>query len=344
MGDSITVTTGHANSRSTPGPRHASSFVAGAAVLIALAVLAGGCSTATSARATRAALRPELHEVAPNEEPDCIALVTQDPTAATGALSAIAAARAGAGCSACACRDGDRVALVPQEGATPRAEENGDAAPPQPEEELQRLMDGNKRFAEGEAENLERWPKRPHEAEAPRPKAMVLACSDWELLPEAAFDVPPGELFVVRVAGNVADAAVIESARYAVERYDIPLIVVLGHEDCGAVQAAVHTDEAVEGRRAAVSVPRGEERAEVAHDAEGRLPEVVPAAEDATDVAVQANVDEVVDHLREADPALSRLVADGKLKIVGAFYDGSNGLVTLQEEGAKTEVTEVPRE
>lgn len=333
MGDSITA-----------GTRHASAFVASIGVLIALAVLAGGCATMPSERATRSALRPELHEVSPNEEPDCIALITRDPTAPPGATPA-GAAQAGAACGACACRDGDRVAIVPPKDALPPAEENGGSArPPRPEEELQRLMDGNKRFAEGEAENIERWPKRADDAEAPRPTAMVLACSDWELLPEAAFDTPPGELFVVRVAGNVADAAVVESARYAVERYDISLIVVLGHEDCGAVQAAIHTDEAVEGRRAGLSVPPGEERAEVAHDAEGRLPEVIPAAEDAVDVAVQANVDEVVDHLREADPALSRLVADGKLKIVGAFYDGENGLVTLHPEEPRAEVAETPRE
>ena len=333
---------------STAG-RGAAATLARVGGLITVSLLAGGCSAGSSGATASApaALRPELHEVAPNADPDCIALVTRDPVAPPAGADAEAAASPAAGCTDCACDAGDRVAIdMPRELAPVVEDGDADAAPP--EAQLQRLMDGNKRFAEGEAENIERWPQRPADAAAAaprRPAAMVLACSDWALLPEAAFDAEAGELFVVRVAGNVADAAVIESARYAVQRYEIPLIVVLGHENCGAVHAAIVDDEAMEGRRANGPVPAGEERAQAAHDAEGRFPELAGADEAGPmDGAVEANVEEVVDHLRAADPELTRLVADGKLKIVGAVYDARNGLVTLQPETPATEVAETPRD
>jgi carbonic anhydrase len=309
--------------------RRAAGILARAGGLVTVSMLVGGCSLPPSgeraARASRGAVRPEFHETRPNPEPDCIALVTQDPAPARRA------SEASPGCSACACRDAGGPLTLRNPPSPERDGEPGPAAPAGAEDELQRLMDGNKRFVEGEAENLVRGPQPPAaEGAERRPVAMVLACSDLEVPPEAAFDAAAGELFVVRVPGHVADAAAVAGARFAVEQFDIALIVVLGHADCGALHRPLADEDAVEGRPAGLTVPRGEALARPAHDAEGRA-EGSPA-----DAAVEAHVDEVVDHLRrDADPALSRLVDDGKLTIVGALYDGTNGLVTLQPDPAE---------
>src|SRR5207237_5372942 len=111
-------------------------------------------------------------------------------------------------------------------------------APLTPDQALSRLVAGNQRF-------VAHKPTHPHEDLARRhdlagsqhPFAVVLSCSDSRLPPELVFDQGLGDLFVIRVAGNITDAAVIGSIEYAVEHLHAPLIVVLGHEKCGAVTA-----------------------------------------------------------------------------------------------------------
>jgi carbonic anhydrase len=326
----------------------AAGTIARLAGLMSLSVLTGGCMFLPFGGSGKpradAALRPEFHEVAANSQSDCLA---QDETIAVDASDAeeqlrqeaVAQADATANaplalnapaCAACGCKATSPAA---DQADVARAQTEGAPLVPAPagpagfspakagEEVLQRFMDGNKRFVEGESENTYQWPVRPGagaaQEERHAPVAMVLACSDWETQPEAAFDARPGELYIVRVAGNMADDAVIHSAKFAVQRYNIPLIIVLGHENCGAVGAGMNLDvDAAEGEPAAHKIAQGN------------------AADKAAD-EIHANVDAAVNHLRE-DGALGSSIAAERLRVVGAYYDETNGQITLQPEAAIT--------
>src|SRR5258706_1289271 len=140
------------------------------------------------------------------------------------------------------------------------------------------------------------------------PHAQILSCSDSRVPPEIVFDQGLGDLFIVRVAGNVAAETELASLEYGAEHLHIPLLVVLGHQHCGAVTAAVqggehagHIPALLELLRPAVEKSRG-------------------LAGDTIENAARINVEMVVDQLRSSTPVLSGLVKEGKLKIVGGIY------------------------
>ena len=148
------------------------------------------------------------------------------------------------------------------------------------------------------------------------PHAEILSCSDSRVPPEIVFDQGLGDLFIIRVAGNVASDTEIGSLEYGAEHLHIPLLVVLGHESCGAVTAAVqggppegHIAALVDLIKPAVEKTRGMPGDPVAN-------------------TVRINVEMVVKQLRSSTPILSELVAHGKLRIVGAVYSIETGLVT----------------
>ena len=148
------------------------------------------------------------------------------------------------------------------------------------------------------------------------PEAEILSCADSRVPPEIIFDQGLGDLFVVRVAGNVASDTELGSLEYGAEHLHIPLIIVLGHEKCGAVTAAVeggesegHIGSIVQLIKPAVEKTRG-------------------AKGDPVNNAVRANVQMVVQQLKTSTPVLSELVAHGKLKIVGGVYSLETGKVT----------------
>lgn len=152
------------------------------------------------------------------------------------------------------------------------------------------------------------------------PHAEILSCSDSRVPPEIVFDQGLGDLFIIRVAGNVATDTVIGSLEYGAEHLHIPLIVVLGHQSCGAVTAAVQGDPP-EGHIAALVnliKPAVEKSRGMSGD---------PVAN-----AVRINVEMVVRQLRTSTPILSELVAHGKLKIVGGVYSLETGSVTWLPE------------
>ena len=152
------------------------------------------------------------------------------------------------------------------------------------------------------------------------PHAEILSCSDSRVPPEIVFDQGLGDLFIIRVAGNVATDTEIGSLEYGAEHLNIPLIVVLGHESCGAVTAAVQGDPP-EGHIAALMnliKPAVEKSRGMAGD---------PVAN-----AVRINVEMVEKQLRSSSPILSELVAHGKLKIVGGVYSLETGSVTWLPE------------
>jgi carbonic anhydrase len=192
------------------------------------------------------------------------------------------------------------------------------ASTPDPDKVLEELLAGNRRFAAAQLTHPHQTPQRRAEiAKGQHPVAIILSCSDSRIPPEVVFDQGLGDLFVIRLAGNIADDAAIGSIEYAAGHLGVRLMMVLGHKRCGAVEATVKGGEApghlrglVEAIRPAVQAAKGQ-----------------PG--DLLDNAVRANVRQVAAKLRSTGPILSELVREKKLKVLGAYYDLDNGGVTL---------------
>ena len=184
----------------------------------------------------------------------------------------------------------------------------------------QRLLEGNARFVSDQSKHPHQDGKRRTElATGQKPFAVIIGCADSRTAPEIIFDEGLGDLFVIRVAGNIVDDAVLGSVEFAVAKLGARLIVVLGHEKCGAVSAAV---DAVKG----ASAPPGHIGAIV--------DPIKPAAAsvhgkdgDEVDNAVRARVHAIVERLKTASPVLSPLLQSGELSLVGARYDLDDGKV-----------------
>ncbi len=212
--------------------------------------------------------------------------------------------------------------LPPMEGrkeSRPAAGESGRAA-------LDRLREGNRRFLDAISHDAD--PSATREALAVAdPYVVILACADSRAAPEIILDETLGRLFVVRVAGNVAGPAELGSIEMAVERWDCPLVLVLGHTRCAAVAAAlgIAEDGPEPGRpNAAASGSLGDllaiVRANVGRAGRSRSPQ---AWED----AVAANVRGTRDSILESSPGLRRRAADGRLQVAGAIYRLETGEV-----------------
>jgi carbonic anhydrase len=209
---------------------------------------------------------------------------------------------------------GSSLAAPPK--APPKAENvlSSDAA-------LDRLLKGNQRYVEGVSKRHDFKHEREPLTKGQNPYAGVLSCADSRIAPEYAFDTGRGDLFVCRVAGNVTNDDVIASFEYAVSVLNTPLILVLGHQACGAVDAAIKSI------KENTTLP-------------GHLPSLVtalaPAVKaaldqpgDTLDNAIKQNVVLTVEGIRTASPILSQAVEDKKLRIVGGVYDLRNGRVRL---------------
>jgi carbonic anhydrase len=185
---------------------------------------------------------------------------------------------------------------------------------------LKLLLEGNQRFINGKLEHPNQSVARRTEvAKGQHPFAAVLACSDSRTSPEIIFDRGLGDIFVARVAGNVADQVVIESLDYSVKHLGVRVVMILGHNRCGAVTAAVqgHEDEG---------------------DVGPMLSELRPAVEaskgkpgDPVENAVRENVKIVVKKLADS-PELAAMVKSGQLKIVGGIYDLDTGKIEMLSE------------
>lgn len=200
------------------------------------------------------------------------------------------------------------------------------SASPDPSEVLRRLADGNRRFVEGHETDPHcdrQW--RESLKAGQHPFATILCCSDSRVPPEMVFDQGFGDLFVVRLAGNVVDPDVEGSIEYGVLHAGTPLILVLGHENCGAVQAALSDCSG--------------EPAEI-QGLVGHITPCLPTVqalppENRVAAAVDENVKQSVRTLREI-PVLAKLVEAGKLRVEGAVYDLDSGEVRMLEIGQDT--------
>jgi carbonic anhydrase len=197
-----------------------------------------------------------------------------------------------------------------------------------PDQVLLQLKQGNARFLQGRPVPGDVQGRRRLEiARAQYPVAVLVSCSDSRVPPEVLFGKGLGELFIIRNAGNTIDTAAMGSLEYAVVELNVPLVVVMGHERCGAVAAAVSVVE--KGATFPGSI--------------GRMVEpIVPAVLDARrrgsrdllDASVRMNVSRTVGRLREfSEPMILDRIRSGKLRVVGARYDLDDGRVDFFDEG-----------
>ena len=196
---------------------------------------------------------------------------------------------------------------------------------PASDEVLQRLLNGNQRFVKGTTKSPRRTPGDFRAlAEGQRPVAVIMGCADSRVPPELLFDQGVGDLFVVRVAGNVVGGGgvfVKGSIEYAVAELGVRLIMVLGHSSCGAVKAAIkHVDD-------------GDPLPGAIAELVNRIrPAVIKAKDmpgDRLANAISANVLLGVETLNNLDPIVRPAVSKGQVKVVGAVYDLRTGAVTL---------------
>lgn len=193
-----------------------------------------------------------------------------------------------------------------------------------PDEALQRLMAGNARFVNGSVTNARRSMARLRELESEQsPFASILACSDSRVPLEILFDQGFGDLFVARVAGNIATAELIGSLEYGTRVLGSQLLMVLGHTACGAVSATVSMGE-VPGQIGALFPYIQPAAEEVAERMTGR-----PAPP--IDAVVEENVRHQVGILRRASPVIAALTREGKVKVVGGVFHFRTGRVELIE-------------
>jgi carbonic anhydrase len=218
-----------------------------------------------------------------------------------------------------------------------------------PAEAISRLKEGNGRFTAGN-------PQHPHEsaderkyiaansyenasmislgmtseqaakrrselAKSQHPFAIILSCSDSRVPPEIVFDEGLGDLFIVRVAGNVLNDEGLGSIEYGVDILGARLIVVLGHESCGAVDAAMKTVAA-----------KGKAPGHIQSLVTAIKPVVDSTPKDDLDTTIKANVKHVVDSLRSSTPILKAKVDSGDIKVIGGYYSLDTGAVTFLDQ------------
>jgi carbonic anhydrase len=186
-----------------------------------------------------------------------------------------------------------------------------------PDAALQKLMEGNQRFVEHKPKHPDQSQTRLKEvAQTQHPFATILSCADSRVPAEIIFDQGIGDIFDVRIAGNIATREAIGSIEYAVAILDTPLLMVLGHERCGAVTAAVRKESLL---------------GEIGSFVKAIQPAVAKSKEwpgDAVENAVIANVQYQIEKLKRS-PLLAERLRTGKLKIWGGRYDLDTGKVSL---------------
>lgn len=191
-----------------------------------------------------------------------------------------------------------------------------------PSEALERLMAGNRRFSSGSVIKNDSFKSiSPALRSGQNPYACILSCADSRVGPELCFDEGQGDLFVTRLAGNYINTDVLASLEYGTLMLKSPLIMVLGHTECGAINAAIKAEKDnidFPGHIQVIS-SKLDVAVRLAKQKGGNL-----AYE-----AVKENVKLNVDDLRNSTPIIRRLVADGKLKVVGGIYDLNTGKVNL---------------
>lgn len=185
-------------------------------------------------------------------------------------------------------------------------------------EALQKLIDGNKRYIAAKLIHPNQGAKRRAEVvKGQHPFAVIVGCSDSRVPPEIIFDQGLGDLFTIRVAGNIVDDVALGSIEYAVGHLGTKLIIVLGHGKCGAVSATVQGGEAHGHIGSIVNaiLPALEQ-------AKGRSGDLI-------ENTIRANVELVVSQIQSSKPILAGLVQESKIQVIGTYYNIDNGVVDI---------------
>ena len=201
-------------------------------------------------------------------------------------------------------------------------------------EALEKLREGNRRFASHERGSDPFLSHTPLAELAARqnPFAIILGCSDSRVPAEIVFDQGLGDLFVIRVAGNIVAPSQVGSVEFAAARFGTRLVVVLGHSQCGAILATLEDLQRPTGNQSS-NVQAIVDR--VRPSVEGLLAtDLALDPSELVEKAVRANIQQSVDHLRHGSPLLEKLVANDGLVVVGAEYSLETGVVDFFDDGA----------
>jgi carbonic anhydrase len=191
-----------------------------------------------------------------------------------------------------------------------------------PIEAIAKLKEGNGRYTSGNLQHPGQTTERRAElAKDQHPFATIVSCSDSRVPPEIVFDQGLGDLFICRVAGNVINDENLGSIEYAVDHLGTRLILVLGHQRCGAVQAAKETIAA-----------KGKAPGHIESLVTAIKPAVEATAKDDLDATIKANVKHVVQALRLSTPILKAKVDSGQVQVIGGYYSLDTGAVTFLDE------------
>src|SRR4029077_2391001 len=191
-----------------------------------------------------------------------------------------------------------------------------------PAEAISKLKEGNSRYTSGNLQDPGQTTERRTElAKTQHPYAAIVCCSDSRVPPEVVFDQGLGDLFIVRVAGNVINDEGLGSLEYTVDHLGTRLILVLGHQSCGAVDAAKQT-----------IASKGKAPGHIQSLVTAIKPAVEATAKDDLETTIKANVKNVVQALRSSTPILKAEVDSGKIQVVGGYYSLDTGAVTFLDE------------
>lgn len=191
-----------------------------------------------------------------------------------------------------------------------------------PADAISKLKEGNGRYTSGNLQHPGQTAERRTElANTQHPFAAILSCSDSRVPPEIVFDQGLGDLFIVRVAGNVINNEGLGSLEYTVDHLGTRLIVVLGHQSCGAVDAAKKTIAA-----------KGKAPGHIQSLVTAIKPAVEATAKGDLEATIKANVKNVVQALRSSTPILKAEVDSGKIQVIGGYYSLDTGAVTFLDE------------
>lgn len=191
---------------------------------------------------------------------------------------------------------------------------------------LENLMEGNKRFIAGHPVHPDETLARIRELKkGQNPFAVVMSCSDSRVPPELIFDQGLGDIFSVRTAGNVIGDYELGSIEYAVEHLGCKLIVVMGHENCGAIQAFIENPDTHKHLNHIENIIEYIAK----EDEEKDLPE---AEKHQVDKAVRANILHGVHFIKNSKPILKPLIDQKKITVIGAYYDLDKGEVVIMDK------------
>ena len=211
----------------------------------------------------------------------------------------------------------DRLVTAAEKTAAPPKPQNAIS----PDQALQRLIEGNERYVSGNSDTHDFKDEREALVSGQNPFVAVLSCSDSRIAPEYAFDTARGDLFAIRVAGNFVTDEGLASLEYAVAVLGAPLILVLGHESCGAIDAGI---KAVKDQTVFPGhIPKLTEALKPA------IEKVLKQPGNLMENATAQNVKDSVQRLNNATPLITDALGKGKLKIVGGVYRLATGKVEL---------------